>query len=305
MKNVVREFTLHAPSHFDFWRTAYSHGWCDLPPFSFDEEKKELSRVLLLSDDVPAFVVLRGRGRTMRGRMESAHPFTTSRKREIITQLRTCLRLDEDFSEFHRSARNHPAFRWIATTGSGRMLRSPTVWEDVVKMICTTNCTWALTKLMVTNLVGHFGKKFNATRNTFPTPESIAASSETYLRKHIKAGYRSPYLIELAERVASGKLDLQSWRTSNLTTDELFTHMREVKGIGPYAASNLMKLVGHYDYLGLDSWVRGQYYALHHNGRKVKDATIERHYRKYGKWRGLFFWLEMTRYWHDKKFGPG
>jgi hypothetical protein len=34
----------------------------------------------------------------------------------------------------------------------------------------------------------------------------------------------------------------------------------------------------------------------------VKDSTIERHYAPYGKWRGLFFWLEMTRYWHDEKF---
>jgi hypothetical protein len=63
-----------------------------------------------------------------------------------------------------------------------------------------------------------------------------------------------------------------------------------------------MRLVGRYDYLGLDSWVRSKYYELHHNGRKVKDSTIERHYVQYGKWRGLFFWLEMTRYWHDDKF---
>ena len=77
--------------------------------------------------------------------------------------------------------------------------------------------------------------------------------------------------------------------------------MRSVKGIGPYAAGNIMKLVGRYDYLGLDSWVRSQYYALHHKGRTVKDSTIERHYAGSGRWRGLFFWLEMTRHWHDEK----
>jgi hypothetical protein len=78
--------------------------------------------------------------------------------------------------------------------------------------------------------------------------------------------------------------------------------MLKVKGIGPYAAGNLLKLVGRYDELGLDSWVRTQYARLHTRGRKVSDARITRHYKRYGTWRGLFFWLEMTRYWHDEKF---
>lgn len=182
------------------------------------------------------------------------------------------------------------------------MLRSPTVFEDVVKMICTTNCTWALTKIMVTNLVTHLGKGPGKTLQAFPTPEAMAGSSEKYFRKEIKTGYRSPYLIELAKRVASKELDLESWRHSDLPTEELFKQMRGVKGIGPYAAGNIMKLIGRYDYLGLDSWVRAKYYELHRKGRKVKDSTIEKHYEPYGKWRGLIFWLEMTRYWHDEKY---
>jgi 3-methyladenine DNA glycosylase/8-oxoguanine DNA glycosylase len=109
-------------------------------------------------------------------------------------------------------------------------------------------------------------------------------------------------LLELAERVAAKQLDLEAWRVSSLSTEELFEEMRGIKGVGAYAAGNLLKLVGRYDYLGLDSWVRSQYYKLYHGGRKVKDSTIERRYAPYGRWRGLFFWLEMTRYWHDSKF---
>jgi N-glycosylase/DNA lyase len=296
------DLTIATPPNFHFWRTAYSHGWCDLPPFSHTTDTEELFRVLMLEDGTIVSTSLKAGKNSMTVRVGSEKILSSIQRKSVLAQLRTCLRLDEDFSAFHRAARTHPEFRWIANTGSGRMLRSPTVFEDAVKMICTTNCTWALTKLMVTNLVEHFGKPFDSTLHAFPTPEAIAASSEKYLRKEIKAGYRSPYLLELAERVASGKIDLESWRSSDLTTVELFAKMRDVKGIGPYAAGNLMKLVGHYDYLGLDSWVRAQYYKLHRKGRKVKDSTIERHYAKYGKWRGLFFWLEMTRYWHDEKF---
>jgi len=294
--------TIPTPSNFSFSRTAFSHGWYALAPFSCDKEEMQLHRVLRLSDGTIVHCTLVGRSRAIEVRTLSTTQLRPRQRHEVITQLRTCLRLDEDFSQFHDEAKKHPAFRWIVRGGAGRMLRAPTAFEDVVKMICTTNCTWALTTLMVTNLVQMFGERLDGSLYAFPTPEAIAGSSERVLRKEIKSGYRSPYLFELAERVASKKIDLEAWRASPLSTDELFEEMRGVKGVGPYAAGNIMRLVGRYDYLGLDSWVRSKYYELHRNGRKVKDSTIERHYAPYGTWRGLFFWLEMTRYWHDDKF---
>ncbi len=296
------QLKISTPSNFNFSRTAFSHGWYGLPPFSFDKESMQLQRVLQLSNGTLVSCTLTGRDHVVDVRMVSNGKLTSGQRKEVAAQLRTCLRLDEDFKGFHAEAARHPEYKWIAQSRAGRMLRSPTAFEDVVKMICTTNCTWALTTLMVTNLVQRFGEHLNGSLHAFPTPEAIAGSSERVLRKEIKSGYRSPYLLELAERVASKELDLEAWRNSPLSTDELFEEMRGVKGIGPYAAGNIMRLIGRYDYLGLDSWVRAKYYELHRNGRTVKDSTIERHYAPYGTWRGLFFWLEMTRYWHDDKF---
>ncbi len=48
------------------------------------------------------------------------------------------------------------------------MLRSPTVFEDLVKMICTTNCSWALTVKMVTGLVENLGRETDDGRRSFP-----------------------------------------------------------------------------------------------------------------------------------------
>src|SRR6266545_2400997 len=45
-----------------------------------------------------------------------------------------------------------PDLRWALARGAGRLLRSPTVFEDAVKTLCTTNCSWALTRLMVERL---------------------------------------------------------------------------------------------------------------------------------------------------------
>ena len=51
----------------------------------------------------------------------------------------------------------------------------------------------------------------------------------SFYRKNIKAGYRSPFLLEFAEKVASGKLDVECWRSSELTTESLFKELRLLK----------------------------------------------------------------------------
>jgi 3-methyladenine DNA glycosylase/8-oxoguanine DNA glycosylase len=300
--SLTRRITLHTPGNFNFWRTVYSHGWCALPPFRHNADSHQLERLLSLEDTTLVHCTLADNGTSVSVVARSASPLTRDHRQELIRQLRTCLRLEEDFTPFHREATKHEEFRWVARTKGGRLLASPSVFEDLVKMMCTTNCTWGLTTLMVTNLVRHFGKKFDNTLYAFPSPDAIAGATERYLRTHIKSGYRSPHLLELAERVAGGKLDPESWRTSSLPTQELFEQVQSVKGIGPYAAGNLLKLIGRYDYLGLDSWVRSKYCELHARRRPVKDSAIEKHYKRFGQWRGLFFWLEMTRDWHQDKF---
>ena len=67
------------------------------------------------------------------------------------------LRLDEDLSPFYAAAAADPELAWV-TSGAGRMIRSPTVFEEVVKTICTTNCTWSATIRMVSALVEHLGE---------------------------------------------------------------------------------------------------------------------------------------------------
>jgi N-glycosylase/DNA lyase len=210
--------------------------------------------------------------------------------------------LTEDFSDFYRETRRHPEHRWIAKIKAGRMLRSPSVFEDIVKMVCTTNCSWALTEIMINNLVDKLGKTFDDSHKAFPSPEALAGISEGFLRKNIKAGYRCPFLLEFAEKVASGNLNVECWRSSDFTTEALFKELRSIKGVGAYSAGNILKLLGRYDYLGLDSWSRGKYYETYHQGRTVSDRTIERKYMQFGKWRGLFFWLEMTKDWYNHEF---
>jgi len=294
---------LDAPKDFDFLRTVYSHGWCSLRPFSVDKEHRALNRILTLTDgSLILCQVFNQKDSQLEINVHSSSLLTAARRSEVIRQIKSCLRLTEDFSDFYREIRRYPNYRWIAKIKAGRMLRSPSVFEDIVKMVCTTNCSWALTEIMVNNFVEKLGEPFDDSNKSFPSPEALAGTTDQFLRKHIKAGYRSPFLLEFAEKVAGGKLDVECWRSSELPTEALFNELRSVKGVGAYSAGNILKLLGRYDYLGLDSWSRAQYYELYHQGRTVKDRTIERRYMQFGKWRGLFFWLDMTKYWYDHEF---
>ena len=299
---VVARIVIPVPKYFSFWRTVYSHGWSSLPPFVVDKKSDELRRPLLLSDGTPVYSTLREASTGISVRAESPQPLNSSQRSEVRAQLRSCFRLDEDLSDFFAVVHKDRRYRWIRSSGSGRLLRAPTVFEDLVKMMCTTNCSWGLTEIMAQNLTTKLGEEFPEGIFSFPTPARLASCTEAFMRREIRSGYRSPYLIEFAECVASGKLDVESWRRSKRSTSELFEEVRGVKGIGQYAAGNLLRLLGRYDYLALDSWVRAKYAEIHHGGRRVSDRTIERAYRKHGMWRGLIFWYEMTKDWLIQKF---
>ena len=91
----------------------------------------------------------------------------------------------------------------MAENNAGRLLRSPTVYEDLVKTICTTNCSWALTKKMTANLVEKLGEKTSDGKSAFPTAQRMANVSAEFYKTEIRAGYRSAYFAELAEKTAS------------------------------------------------------------------------------------------------------
>ena len=289
---------ISTPPNFNFKRTALSHGWCQLLPFEFDRQSWTLTRVFDLDGGQPltATIASDAGGIVVR----PARVVGQRAQSKLVREVRHVLRLDDDMGGFYGVVETNEDFAWIAREGAGRLLRSPTVFEDLVKTICTTNCSWALTEKMVTGLVHKLGRAARDGRRTFPTPEAMAGESEKFYREEIRAGYRSPYFVELAGAVASGALDPESWLMSELPTVELKREMKRVKGVGDYAAENLLKLVGRYDGLALDSWLRAKFAQTRNRGRPAPDAKIARFYSRFDSWRGLAIWCDMTRDWLDE-----
>jgi N-glycosylase/DNA lyase len=294
---MLKNLFLNTPENFSFRRTIYSHGWCELLPFEIDRTNWRLNYVFT---DVNLNEPVAGEISEADGKIkiEIAGGKTNKRAEEkILRDVRHILRLDDDLREFYKFTRTERRLAWIHKTNAGRLLRSPTVFEDLVKTICTTNCSWALTKKMTANLVEKLGEAAQNGKRTFPTAERMASVSAEFYRDEIRAGYRSAYFAELAEKVVSGRINPESWLDSDLPTKELKKEIKSIKGVGDYAAENLLKLVGLYDGLALDSWLRSQFYKKHNGEQICADKQIEEHYGKFGAWRGLTIWCDMTEKW--------
>jgi N-glycosylase/DNA lyase len=309
-----------------------SHGWYDLPPFAYDRQRGVLTTVLATAPLTPAGRSLREE-RDLRSRPEHAvgvasrDPLAHSgspRRRERekaaaqidfkmrsgkleatsagldASRLRAIARrvfsLDLDLSPAERSFAHEPVLAAALGKRGGRMLRASTLFEDAVKMLFTTNCSWAATRGMVSRLIELAGAEGRA----FPEPDSVAQLSTATIEKRVRCGYRGGALRLFARRVASGKLDLSTWEDSQRPSEDVREAIVAERGFGPYAAEGLMRILGRHDFYALDSWTRQQYRRLYPGRAASTDRAIARRYARFGSHRGLALWLDMTRGWHQE-----
>jgi 3-methyladenine DNA glycosylase/8-oxoguanine DNA glycosylase len=145
---------------------------------------------------------------------------------------------------------------------------------------------------MAEKLVGRFGVPLPADpeRRAFPTPDELAGTDEQTLREEAGLGYRAPYVLKLAKDVAAGTLDLESLKDADIPTSELRRQLLSIKGVGDYAAANLLMLLGCYDFIPVDSWAVKMVSHEWYGAEPVSRAQVEEAFERWGKWRGLAYW---------------
>lgn len=312
----MAQIALQTPTGFRFRSTLLSHGWIDLAPFGFDEAYTRLDRTHQLAGGrVIRFSVREGGSDELVIDVDDAQ-LNANEEEEIRETVHRIFRLDLDLTKFYDALRAEERYRWVEEYGAGRLLRAPTVWEDLVKTLLTTNTTWAMTRAMVRRLTalgdpvdGTFAGSESPPRplaraaagsvaaevgmHAFPRPEQIAAMSLEELDDLVRAGYRSDYLHELARKIAEDELDVESWATVSLSADELYGRIKALSGFGPYAAGAVLKLLGKFDRLAVDSAARSMFAREFAGGERALDAAISKHYEPFAEWRGLVMWMDL------------
>jgi len=295
--------TIRPPEDYDLARDVCSYGYFLLAPNRWDVDTQTLHRPLDLPGGPAICVIdqpepdpgspLRARFDRRLERPEHAH---------TRAQLTRMLRLDEstdDVRRFHRVDK-----RW-KRSGRARLFRSPTLFEDVIKTVTSCNVAWTSTIRMNERLCAVLGRKPADGERTFPAPAKLARTRPGTLRGRCRVGYRDRRMIELAKRFARGHVD-ERWLEDPATTDDqAYAFLLTLPGIGPYAAGNIMQLLGRYSRLALDTEsVRHARAVLGMEGDN-RDVLkrLERHYDAFGAHRFRSYWFEL---WADyeRRRGP-
>ncbi len=283
-------FTLTPTTSFNLPAVVRSHGWIQMPPFA-ETTNHGLSYVIRLGTGKVLRFEVHASGRLLR--VDTTDLLSTTEETELRQTITWMLAMEQDFTEFYALANQEPKLTKMVERLAGRVLRSPTLFEDVIRTILTTNTLWKHTLRMCRELTTRYGEPLSCEPelHAFPTPTRLALVNEPTLREECRMGYRAPYVNELARKVASGELDLEVLKASSLTTIELRKELLGIKGVGGYAAANLLMLLGRYDYLPVDSWALKVVSNEFFGGEKVTPKQVLSTFEKWGKWQGLVYWF--------------
>jgi len=283
-------FTLTPPTSFNLPAVVRSHGWIQMPPFA-ETTDHGLSYVIRLSTGKVIRFEVHAISKDLR--IDATDILTKTEQTDLNRTITWMLDLEQDFTEFYALARQEPKLTKMVERQAGRVLRSPTLFEDVIRTILTTNTLWNHTLRMCRELTARYGNPLpcEPELHAFPTPERLVQVNEPTLREECRMGYRAPYVNELTQRVVSGELNLESLKTSNLPTLELRKELLSIKGVGGYAAANLLMLLGRYDYVPVDSWALKVVSTEFFGGEKVTPKQVLSTFERWGKWQGLVYWF--------------
>jgi 3-methyladenine DNA glycosylase/8-oxoguanine DNA glycosylase len=259
-----------------------SHGWYLLAPFHWSRSEQTLRRVEIL-DRKPREIAISFSENAIRVASASDTP-------ELRARITRMFQLHVDTGEFVVVARTSPDHAWVERAGFGRLLCSSTLFEDVVKIITTTNTTWRQTMRMVELLVEKCGR-----RGAFPEPKDVARFTVDDLQRDCRLGYRAKSIHALATGIVDGSINLKDIADPSQTTEDLLESYRELPGIGPYGAAHLLAMDGRHDFIAVDSEFRRFVRETYHTGRRVSDKTMLRRYNKWGRWKYLAYWSELWK----------
>lgn len=272
--------------------TCHSHGWKYLSPFEWDDDSNALHFVLTI-DGRSVDVAAVQDNKVVEAELTSFDKFKSNQIENAREMIVRSLGLRVDTTGLLEKVESiKPEYADLVRGGAGRLLRSPTLWEDAAKTLFTTNCSWALTKLMCQNVCSEtFSDPAPSGRYPFAEPKKISKYEQKNIRELIPVGYRAEYLLLLSHKFSKDP-SFNNIESNGYGSKEAFSMVRKLKGFGDYATNHLLVMAGYYDRIPVDSEVIA-YLKRNYKIRKP-NAFIK---RNYGKWREYKWWgfrLEKT-----------
>ena len=134
-----------------------------------------------------------------------------------------------------------------------RLLRQDP-WEAICSFIISQNNNIPRIKGIIDRLCRLLGEHLGGDDYSFPFAQRIAEAGVDALAP-IRAGFRAKYIIDAAEKVASGEIDIE--KIYSLSLDEGRDELIKIKGVGEKVAQcSLLYGFGKVDAFPVDVWVK-------------------------------------------------
>ncbi|CEM37777.1 unnamed protein product [Vitrella brassicaformis CCMP3155] len=182
--------------------------------------------------------------------------------------------------------------------GFGRLFRSPTLWEDMVKTITVCNVHWKRTCIMNRLLCD----KVSSHMGSFPSPSDVLKFSPEWLQRECNLGYRATRLYKLASAFTDGTIDVAWWEHSDRTQQEVWDACLSLNGFGPFATNNVLQLMGFLETFPYDSETVRHFRECHKVIGSLADITkkAKQHYAKYAPYQFVAYWFELWKGYQQK-----
>ena len=177
-------------------------------------------------------------------------------------------------------ARLRPAL----AAGRGIRILRQEPFETLVSFILSANNNIPRIRGIVERLCALCGRPLGQGAYAFPTPQALARQSEAALRA-VGAGYRAPFVLGSARRVAEG-FALAALRNAPLA--EARKALCTLPGVGPKVADCVALFsLGHTAAFPMDVWMKRAVRALLFGGGEMNPGELERAVAALGEEAGI------------------
>ena len=154
--------------------------------------------------------------------------------------------------------------------GYGIRILKQDPWETIVSFIISANNNIPRIKKIINSLCENFGNEIFCDGKkyyTFPGPEKISELNEEDLGV-IRSGFRAKYILDAAESVLTGKVDMNL--IYDMNTSDAREYLKHIKGIGDKVADCVLLFAYQkFDVFPKDVWIKKALFELY--GVSEKD----------------------------------
>ena len=194
-----------------------------------------------------------GRALTVKEDEDTAVFYGTGEK-EFNEIWRPYLDLDRDYEALYARFAKDKYLRQAVEAYPGIRILRQEPWETLCSFIISQNNNIPRIKGIISRLCETLGDDLGNGDFTFPGPEAVLKAGAEGLAP-LRAGFRVKYILDAAQKVAGGEIDLDIIESSDIEAGA--NELKKIKGVGDkVAACALLYGFGKVDALPVDTWVK-------------------------------------------------